>query len=106
MEKIGNWSVTTHNCGEFGRKIIFLTKIYNSGAKNEKPGIRENSGKWPGNAGKFPGFWDNQKVTKKYKKDGILVTLFPGFPDSETFLDFPVPWMKFPGFPVSRFPGL
>ena len=83
MEKIGNWSVTTHNCGEFGRKIIFLTKIYNSGAKNEKPGIRENSGKWPGNAGKFPGFWDNQKVTKKYKKMGS--------------------WSHY--FPVSRFPG-
>lgn len=90
MEKIGNWSVTTHNCGEFGRKIIFLTKIYNSGAKNEKPGIRENSGKWPGNAGKFPGFWDNQKVTKKYKKDGILVTLFPGFPVSRILKHFSI----------------
>ena len=25
--------------------------------ENQKPGNREISGKWPGNPGKFPGFW-------------------------------------------------
>ena len=103
MEKNGNWSVITRNCPELVRKFYLFNKIFKK-MKNRE------SGKWPGNAGKFPGFWDNWKVTKNTKKSGILGILFPGFPVSRFFCsNFPDEISRFPGFgqtfldfPVSR----